>query len=375
MQEAPGTMKRRWKAIWLLVLALKAFGLKEGDPVVSVGLRCLCLLPSWVMNCSWSAPDVNATYVLVYRSLRLHPDEIRNATGRPGQNWIAVARSNLTLGDDYSAWLEVLHAPGVEASEKLNFSLDDIGKPPAPELDPVAVSSSGAMVRWKNPSWSEELTHHSVVCQLRYKASKDAVWTQLEVDHVSQEGHELEDLEPFTWYEVEARCVLEDGQGFWSEWSSPQTFRTPEAAPLGQVDVWREVHHSENSGRTCHLLWKALDREAARGDILNYTVVFWDRHLPGPREVRVRTAQSLGLSVTWTFSPSPGGVQPEQFVVEWREEISGELLGWIPQPVESRSTLLRGGFRPKEPYLVSVYAAYAQGSSSSVPVRAYVQEG
>ncbi|XP_060109223.1 interleukin-27 receptor subunit alpha [Heteronotia binoei] len=393
-----------------------------GDSAASVGLQCVCVLPSYVMNCSWSAPEVNSAYRLFYESLKYEPGKTRREQVQWGQNWLLIARDQLIRGNAYSVWLEVQRADGVEASEKINFVVEEIVQPPPPELDPVAVSSSGAVVRWRNPYWLEHFADQSLVCELRYKASEDVVWTQLDLDHedLSQEDPELTDLDPFTSYEVQARCVPEDGQGFWSEWSSSQTFRTPEAAALGQVDAWRNIHLSENSEPKLHLLWKPLDPKTARGDILSYTVDFWDRQktavgnltclcysvpvpaaasyaqvsasnsagktqpttlsleqadLPSPQEVRVLPAESLGFRVTWTFSPSPGGVEPELYVVEWREEISGELLGWIRCPGGNRSALLKGDFRPREPYLVSVYAVYAQGSNSSAPVQAYIQEG
>ncbi|XP_054859537.1 interleukin-27 receptor subunit alpha isoform X2 [Eublepharis macularius] len=414
-----GTMKSRWDAAWLLLLALKAFGLKE-DQDASVGLQCLWILPNNVVNCSWSALDVNSTPVLFYQSHKYHPGQILQEQAQQEKNWLVTGKGQLMLGDLYSVWLETRGAAGMEASEKLNFSLDEIVKPPAPDLDPVAVSSSGVTVRWTNPHWSEHFAHQTLDCELRYKTSKDDVWTCLDAEDVSQEGHELEDLDPFTLYEVQARCFPGDGQGFWSEWSPPQPFRTPEAAPLGQLDVWQKVNLPENPEQKRHLLWKALDQDTARGNILNYAVDFLDNHktivaslvcvccnvsvpasasyaqvsacnsagktppailsleqtdLPGPWEVRVLPIRSLGLNVTWKFSPSAGAAQPEQYVVEWREEVSSELLNWTRRPVGCSTVLLRGDFRPKEPYLVSVYAVYAQGSNSSAPVRAYFQEG
>nr|XP_056706518.1 interleukin-27 receptor subunit alpha [Euleptes europaea] len=413
-------MKSRWNTAWLLLLALKAFGLKEGDPRASIDLQCVWMLPSGGMNCSWSTQDVNSAHVLFYQSLKFHPGETRRVEAHQGQNWVVVPRSHLKLGDVYNVRLEVRRAAGVEASEQLTFCPDENVQPPAPELDPVAVSSLGVTVTWKNPYWSEHFPHQHLVCELQYRTSRDDVWTCLGADSISQENHDLDDLDPFTSYEVQVRCIPEDGQGFWSEWSPSQTFITPEAAPLGQVDVWRDAHLSEDSEPRLHLLWKELDQKAARGNILNYTVDFWDHRktlvaslvcgccsvpiptsasyaqvsacnsvgktlpatlsleqtdLPAPRDVRVLAAQSLGLNVTWTFSPSPGGAQPEQYVVEWRKEISRELLGWICRPFGCSSSLLVGDYEPEEPYLVTVYAVYPQGSNSSVPVRAYFQEG
>ncbi|XP_077185939.1 interleukin-27 receptor subunit alpha isoform X2 [Paroedura picta] len=413
-------MEGQGKAFWLLALAFKALGLEEGASVASVGLQCFCGFPSHDMTCSWSAPEANATFVLAFRNLKYAPSEIHKAQAREGDRWLTVARSRLKRGEVYSVWLEIHRAAGVDVSETLNVSLEEIVKPPAPELVLVEVSSSGAVVRRDNSNWAEHIMDQRLLWEIRYKASTDAAWIWLSLEQSSQEDQELVDLVPFTLYEVQARCIQENRQGFWSEWSPPQIFRTMEAAPLGPVDVWREIRLLENLEPAVRLLWKALDPEAARGVILNYTVDFRDRHgtsvgslaclcysapvpaaasyaqvsawnsaggmqptplsleqadLPAPQEVRVQTAQGQGLRVTWTPGPSSEQVQPEEYVAEWKEEISGELLGWIRQPAGSRSALLKGNLMPEEPYLVSVSALYAHGSSSSAPVRMYTQEG
>ncbi|KAH0628737.1 hypothetical protein JD844_010215, partial [Phrynosoma platyrhinos] len=249
-----------------------------------------------------------------------HPGQTHSVQSQNKQNWLIVERRNLTQGDNYSVWMEVCSAAGNITSKKLNFSLDDI-------------------------------------------------------------------------------------------------------APVGQVDVWREVGLSENGNPNILLLWKALDPEAARGDILDYDVTYRDhskniykmlchccnatlphtavyawvtarnsikntppanlsleqtgKEHPGPEEVQVMAIPGLGLNVTWKPSMSPQWIQPEEYVVEWREEFLGNKggpLNWIRRPSSSNSAQLRGDFRPKIPYRVGVYALYAEGSSTSATVQAYFKE-
>ncbi|XP_061469847.1 interleukin-27 receptor subunit alpha isoform X2 [Rhineura floridana] len=422
-----GTMGNRWNAACLLLLSLKVFGMKEGDPDAPMSLQCYQLVPSNIMNCSWftqEPPDANTIHVLYYESLKLHPGQTHTVQAPSKQNWVLIERSHLTQGDSYHVWVETKHSmAGTAASTKLHVNLDEIVKPPPPDLESVVLDSFGATVTWKNPLWSESLGHQPLTCALRYKTSTDHSWTYLSEEHVGQEGHDLEDLKPFTLYEVQAQCIPEKGEGFWSEWSSSQTFRTPEAAPLGQVDVWQEVGVSKNGDRSLLLLWKALDPEAARGTILDYEVVFQDHNknitkmvhlccsvtlphtadcawvsarnsvkktqsvhlsfekadLPGPEEVQVLSVEGgLGLNVTWKPSVSPLWVPPEEYVVEWREEIPSntirEFLDWTRRPGSTSSALLTGSFRPKVPYLVCVYALYAHGTSASDSVRAYFKE-
>ncbi|XP_066474001.1 interleukin-27 receptor subunit alpha [Tiliqua scincoides] len=413
-------MRSRWNSAWLLLLALKAFGLKEGDPDASMGLHCYQMVPNHFMNCSWisrAPPSVNITYVFYYQSLKYHRGQTRTAKPQSERNWLVIERSKLTQGEIYSVWLEAHSATGTTTSDKLNFNLDDIVKPPPPDLDLGELQSSEVTVKWSNPTWSESLGHQPLIYALRYKTSKDHDWTYLNMDSVYEESHDLEDLKPFTSYEVQARCIPHQS-GSWSEWSSSHTFVTLEAAPQGQVDVWRRIGGSETREQIL-LLWKALGPEAAQGTIINYEVSFRDsrqnsvKHkmclccnttlphtanyvwlsahnsvsktqpanlsleqtdLPGPQEVMVQVAQGLGFNVTWKSMASPLGVQPQEYVVEWSEELFRNKLNWTRRPSGSSSALLQGNFTPKIPYLVHVYALYAEGSSASVAVRAYFQE-
>nr|XP_020654394.1 interleukin-27 receptor subunit alpha [Pogona vitticeps] len=371
-------MGSRPNVAWLLFLLLKVSRLK-GNIDASIDLQCYQLVvPNNIMNCSWFIQrsfDVTTTYVLHCKSLKFNPGQTHSEQAERGQNWLAIGRSKLTRGDNYSVWVEVFSADWNATSKKLNFSLDDIGQR-----------------------------------QL------------LPQEEVGQEGHDLEDLKPFTSYEVQARCIPENGNGFWSEWSLSQTFTTPEAAPLGQVDVWQKVGVSENGEPSLLLLWKALDPESAQGVIQDYEVIYREHSkkthkmlcgccsaslpptaeyawisahnsitktlpanlsleqtdLPGPEEVQVLAVPGLGFNVTWKASTSPRWVQPEEYIVEWEEEeglsSSREALEWIRRPGSSDSALVRGNFKPKIAYRVGLHALYPEGSSRPVNVRAYFKE-
>ncbi|KAJ7317399.1 hypothetical protein JRQ81_003561 [Phrynocephalus forsythii] len=275
------TMGSRMSMAWLLLLFLKVSGLK-GELDDSIKLQCYQLLvPSHVLNCTWfiqRSLDVATTYVLHCQSLKFQPNQTHSERAERGQNWLIIGRSKLTQGENYSIWLEVFSAHWNATSNKLYFNLDDIVKPPPPVLEPVESDSAGALVTWKNPHWSEFHSHHALMCALRYKTSTNQGWTYLPNEEVGQEGHDLEDLKPFTSYEVQARCIPENGNGFWSDWSLSQIFQTPEAAPLGPVDVWQKVGASENGELSHLLLWKALDPESARGVILDYEVIYQEHN-------------------------------------------------------------------------------------------------
>ncbi|XP_044299452.1 interleukin-27 receptor subunit alpha isoform X3 [Varanus komodoensis] len=346
-----GTLRCRWNAAWLLLLALMALGLKEDDPDVAVNLQCYWSKVPSVMNCSWSIrdlPGVHTICILHYESLKFHPKQSYSEKSQSEENWLLIARNKLRKGDTYSIWLEVQTAGRTVTSNKITVSLDEIVKPPPPDVDlvdPTECDSSGARITWKTPNSSEPLT-----CALRYKVSKDQDWTYLHQDEVGQEGHYLENLKPFTSYEVQARCF--QNEGFWSEWSSARTFRTLEAAPLGQVDVWQAVDASDSQKRL--LLWKALDSEAAQGKILDYEVSY----------------QNHGQNITKGTWPCCRAVLPSTAGYAW---ISARNSVKQTQ-VANLSLEQSGHFKPKLPYLVRVYALHSHGNSASAPTRAYFKE-
>lgn len=153
------------------------------------------------------------------------------------------------------------------------FFLHFSAKFPPPDLDPVELHSSEVTVKWSNPAWLESLSVQFLICALQYKTSRDHDWTyvslyylspfllpasklglgeenswcwmlpslprsfalycssflsQVNVDSANEDSYDLEDLKPFTSYEVQVRCIPHQ-KGFWSEWSSSQIFVTPEA--------------------------------------------------------------------------------------------------------------------------------------------------
>ncbi|XP_070597619.1 interleukin-27 receptor subunit alpha isoform X2 [Erythrolamprus reginae] len=417
-------MRSKWGVAGLLLLAFKISGLKKGDPDATMGLQCFQPFLSTFVNCSWQSQNANTTR-LHFESLKLgkllpYLKKMPPVLAKTGQNWLVIEQKNLTLGDTYSVWIEVNSTDGMALSKKINFSLDEIVKPCPPELDNVELDSSEVTVTWKNPHWYKLHNELPLTYAIRYKASSDHEWTY--ETHLDQENYEFYGLKPFTCYEVQVQCIPGNKKGFWSEWSSSKPFCTCETAPLGQVDVWQNECLSDCRNESHLLVWKALDPEAAQGKILDYEVIFQDHNktlhginynccqalipisaqyvsiaarnsvkktlwanlslekteLPGPEEVTVVASEGLGLNVTWKPSVDSQWVQPQEYVVEWRKEIvdsDGELLNWTRTLGNSTSTLLRGNFSSRVPYLVCVYGLYAHGRTASDTIRAYFKEG
>uniref|UniRef100_A0A8C0GJL7 Fibronectin type-III domain-containing protein n=1 Tax=Chelonoidis abingdonii TaxID=106734 RepID=A0A8C0GJL7_CHEAB len=411
-------MRKRWRGTWLLLLALKTFGFQEGDPEEPTGLECYQMGPSGGMNCTWTSPEANTTYTLHYQSLKFKRNQTRSSQAPTGQNWVVIGRSSLTHNENYAVWVEA--GDGTQVTPRLTLTLHKIVKPDPPVLSLVDVTPV-VTVTWTNPHWPQHFSLN-LACQLRYRVSGTRNWTRVHEEDVEPNSYEFSSLEPFTAYEVQACCIPEDRKGFWSDWSPSQTFQTPEAAPLGLVDVWRVASPPESGEPSLLLLWKPLNSKAARGVIRSYSLAFWNgsdspeslefpccsvslpsrttrvwisannhvgqtqpanlslerQDLPAPAEVQVAAVHGQDLRVTWEPSKDSLEGEPTEYLVEWAEECSSSKaasLDWVRRPAGTHSALLTGDFRSQVPYQVRVYGLYPGGFGASAPIRAYTQEG
>nr|XP_048688048.1 interleukin-27 receptor subunit alpha isoform X1 [Caretta caretta]XP_048688049.1 interleukin-27 receptor subunit alpha isoform X1 [Caretta caretta]XP_048688051.1 interleukin-27 receptor subunit alpha isoform X1 [Caretta caretta]XP_048688052.1 interleukin-27 receptor subunit alpha isoform X1 [Caretta caretta]XP_048688053.1 interleukin-27 receptor subunit alpha isoform X1 [Caretta caretta]XP_048688054.1 interleukin-27 receptor subunit alpha isoform X1 [Caretta caretta]XP_048688055.1 interleu len=415
-------MRKRWRGAWLLLLALKTFGFQEGDPEEPTGLECYQVGPRGGMNCTWpsrSGSEAITTYTLHYQSLKFKRNQTQSSQAPAGQSWVVIGRSNLTRNENYAVWVEA--GDGTQITPRLTLTLHEIVKPDPPVLSLEDVTPVVTM-SWTNPQWPEHFSR-DLACHLRYRVSGTANWTRVHEGDVEPNHYEFSSLEPFTAYEVQARCIPEDGKGFWSDWSPSQTFQTPEAAPLGLVDVWQVASPAESGEPSLLLLWKPLNSEAARGVIRSYSLAFrtgsngaesplespccnaslpartthvWisaNNHvgrtqpanlslerqdLPAPAGVQAVAMHGQDLRVTWEPSKDPLEGEPTEYLVEWAKECSSSKaasLGWVRRAAGVHSALLTGDFRPRVPYQVRVYGLYPGGFGASAPVRAYTQEG
>nr|XP_048688057.1 interleukin-27 receptor subunit alpha isoform X3 [Caretta caretta] len=348
-------MRKRWRGAWLLLLALKTFGFQEGDPEEPTGLECYQVGPRGGMNCTWpsrSGSEAITTYTLHYQSLKFKRNQTQSSQAPAGQSWVVIGRSNLTRNENYAVWVEA--GDGTQITPRLTLTLHEIVKPDPPVLSLEDVTPVVTM-SWTNPQWPEHFSR-DLACHLRYRVSGTANWTRVHEGDVEPNHYEFSSLEPFTAYEVQARCIPEDGKGFWSDWSPSQTFQTPEAAPLGLVDVWQVASPAESGEPSLLLLWKPLNSEAARGVIRSYSLAF-------------RTGSNGAESPL--ESPCCNASLPARTTHVW---ISANNHVGRTQPA-NLSLERQGDFRPRVPYQVRVYGLYPGGFGASAPVRAYTQEG
>uniref|UniRef100_A0A674ISK7 Fibronectin type-III domain-containing protein n=1 Tax=Terrapene triunguis TaxID=2587831 RepID=A0A674ISK7_9SAUR len=333
-------------------------------------------------------------------------NQTRSSQAPAGQSWVVIGRSSLTHNENYAVWVEA--GDGTQITPRLTLTPHEIVKPDPPVLSLVDVTPV-VTVTWTNPQWPQHFSL-DLACHLRYRVSGTPNWTRVHEEDVEPNIYEFSSLEPFTAYEVQARCIPGDRKGFWSDWSPSQTFQTPEAAPLGLVDVWRVASPPESGEPSLLLLWKPLNSEAARGVIRSYSLAFrnggnssvsleagccnvslpsrtthvWisaNNHvgrtqpanlslerqdLPAPAGVRAAAVHGQDLLVTWEPSKDPLEGEPMEYLVEWAEECSSSKaasLDWVRRPAGTHSALLTGtgGARLQRPLHAT---AWGQGAAS-----------
>uniref|UniRef100_K7GF41 Fibronectin type-III domain-containing protein n=1 Tax=Pelodiscus sinensis TaxID=13735 RepID=K7GF41_PELSI len=393
----------------------------EGPP----GMACYQMGPSGGMNCSWPSPpgpEANTTYTLHYQSLKLQP-QAPTAAGSPcSLPCVPSSALSYSVADQCISW--VRH-DSRGAWRLLCLDLTVPVKPEPPELGLVELTPV-VTVNWTNPRWPQH-SPLGLACDLRYRMSGAPNWTrrspwQVHEEDMEPNSYEFSSLEPFSAYEAQIRCIPEDRKGFWSDWSPPLTFRTPEdPEPRGPISLCavlpgrctRRTWSRTVPGAQCRgLAWAvgegpcmdpapvlpcspspppsdpsfsvALSPAGPGGRVASgrppgartAQPAAAVEDLPAPTEVRAVAVQGQALWVTW--DPSEDRLEPLEYLVEGAEECGSAkaaTLRWVRSPAGTRSTRLTGDFRPRVPYQVRVYGLYPQGFGASAPVRAYTQEG
>ncbi|KAK1345411.1 hypothetical protein QTO34_014124 [Cnephaeus nilssonii] len=183
-------------------------------------------------------------------------------------------------------WVEARNALGEATSEHINFDPVDKVKPIPPRN--VSVSSSEELssilkLTWVN-SGINKFIGLKYDIQYRARAPRpgaslltlptptafglDLVLPRagvhslgcpipLEDTASTRYSFTVQDLRPFTEYVFRLRCMKEDGQGFWSDWSEEARGTTYEDRPSRAPSFWYKAEPSPAHGsRSVQLMWK-----------------------------------------------------------------------------------------------------------------------
>ncbi|XP_078140932.1 interleukin 12 receptor, beta 2a, like [Centroberyx gerrardi] len=255
----PGT---RWILSILLVNLPKCLASPGPPPPPS---RPECHIPleehDSRIHCVWEPgldPQTATTYKLHWKS--------DNSKGQ----MTGTSVSGFIRRDQYcshcclSVWVQAENQHGFAKSGETSFNTANIMRPPPPNV--THSSQEPFVIYWK--SRCVQYGHSEGDCEVRHRAEADQGWLEGEGGF---NVYTLDSPQPYTYYQFQVRCSCADVIGLMSDWSAVYKVRSAEAAPVGELDVWRDCGLSSSSS-DCVLTWKTLPTFQAHGRILGYEV-------------------------------------------------------------------------------------------------------
>nr|XP_005998713.2 PREDICTED: interleukin-12 receptor subunit beta-2-like [Latimeria chalumnae] len=380
-------------------------------------LRCILYGDYRNIKCSWvkgRRTDIETHYVLWLQN-KTHSFNISDIQKNDIFGSVIISAST-HLESNYTAWVIASNELGTAVSSFVNFTLNDIVKPYSPQINKVEFySSTNCTVYWEH----QASTH---LFELRFRQrNKSSNWsTVLEI--VNAKKQDLYDLKPVTEYEFQIRCKFSSTKGLWSDWSSSVFDQTPEAVPVGVLDVWYRVQYKDPESRTILFLWKNLSTAEARGKILGYNITlqtqtpkmlqtletsntWYKMDIPktaciftvsaynskgnsppahinivhhiiaghsSPRNVTVVPASNGIIRVMWDYPEKP----VKGFVVEWEELYNKDELNlkWMKLPPVKRFTEISENIRPDQCYKIKVYALFDKGTKQAASAKGFSKQ-
>ncbi|XP_067892543.1 interleukin-12 receptor subunit beta-2 isoform X2 [Heterodontus francisci] len=315
----------------------------------------------------------------------------------------------------YTAWVTASNQLGNQASAVMNFTLDEIVKPNPPNISKVEFSSSSPII--STVYWQDQ--QNTELFEIRCR-STNSKWEKKFL--VNSTSCKVSDLEHFTEYEFQVRCKFQQTRGLWSDWSPSFVSKTPEAVPIGQLDVWYTMALSDPNNLKVTLLWKTLQVLESRGRILGYTItlqkstkenttiqeqqtintwytvgiprtgcnvtvsafnskgnspptqlhISYFTDLPPPRNISATYAGNNQFLIEW-MEPEKLPAPVQGYVVEWTE-VNGKVnlnVNWNKLPPQKCSTTLTENIKPKTCFRISVYAIYESGAGRPLSTQSY----
>ncbi|XP_072369000.1 interleukin-12 receptor subunit beta-2-like [Scyliorhinus torazame] len=391
------------------------------------------------MICTWRAGKqtlLETYYTIHVQNERTGKKQILHT--KSGTSSVTVPGDHLEDVSLYKVWVKAVNALGNATSKGLTFLIRDIVQPDPPDITKVEFinnSVAKTIIHWRNS------TSPKCRFELRYRMTSDPgiSWTLVGKNafNISGNSGHFYNWEPFKEYEFQVRCNLVQSNNYWSDWSTSFINKTPEAVPVGALDVWSLCEAiGPNKHRTIIISWKPLRPQETRGIILGYHIFYqqnglqvtirvcnvsetqyswqtpWapdnifvtvfnskgnstpavlhigEANMMAPRNLMVASAGDSGIYVKW--KPPDGTNEPILgYVVDWREALgsNNQLFAWKRTPRDKHSLYIGHvlspqqylaeikSIIPRKRYNISVTAMYQKGRGRSCSAQGYSVEG
>ncbi|XP_059213578.1 interleukin-6 receptor subunit beta [Centropristis striata] len=413
--------------------------LKKGyPPRKPENLSCIALQEGWSIStkfsCKWEPgrqnKDVVTSYTLTVAVIL-------------GRNYTAVTTEDnvqVTFEDSFpnhmslEVWVEAHNRLGRIQSEHLHRDANGFVKTDPPSNIKVIsenIFATSLVINWTQPLRKEYV---KLSYEIRYCPEGSESWTYVPLVDTAMDiqSFRLQNLRPDTVYVTQVRCKnAKEGQGYWSNWSTNATKRTPEYKPTSKPDVWRSIAEADgvnevqfickdpvfSNGRITRFNisiqdpkdkvknrssdWESIPVNMSDSNSSQQKITLLKQiHLADKKSVRVtvKAVNSMGESpeaslviseksqepapvkllnvwpsggqlwVEWTPPNSP----LSEYVVEW---VSGGQIDWQRVNRTTRRIPIAGNLKKFVCYNVSVYPIYSGWIGKPARMEAFLEQG
>ncbi|XP_061557199.1 interleukin 12 receptor, beta 2a, like isoform X2 [Phycodurus eques] len=236
------------------------------------------------IHCSWNHrfdPQILTNYSLHWETAHSIEDRVNTGTSLSG----FIDREHFSMNSELHVWVQAESKHGSAKSQVVVFDTGDLTKPPPPLItrsyeDPLEIS-------WSSICNEPHLSLGS--CDVRFRTQAEKLWHEDEIG--AQVTYEFSGpVQAGVVYEFQVRCSC--ATGLISDWSATHRIRSSEAAPTGQIDVWKDCGVPATNA-DCVVTWK-LPTSQAHGQILGYEVTLFSKHTTNVL-VNISVAEPRGL--------------------------------------------------------------------------------
>ncbi|XP_030291404.1 interleukin-6 receptor subunit beta isoform X2 [Sparus aurata] len=435
------------RVLQLLVLACLASALRAGGdrPGKPENLSCEAVQVkmeiSSTITCVWkkvgrSSTDVPTKYTLYVKELgRNHSKE---TNGNSSQVNLEIFPHHMPM----EIWVEAHNKLGRIESGHLSKDADSFVKTnPPSDIKVISEKTfpTSLLINWTHPIAEEYL---KLTYQIRFCQNGSQSWTYVPLVDTDKyiQSFRLQNLRPDTVYVIQVCCKnARRGHGYWSNWSTNATMRTPEGIPKGKPDLWRiitkvdgvnerqvrfitkdpvfangriqrfhiKIQDKKDKVKSRSEEWERIpvNRSEADGSSSQREITFLKQiDLADERSVRVYVTafNSVGESAqaslfipdkaygVWDLAPVEGlnlSSHGGQLWLEWKapknKAVSEYVVewaanGWTDWQRENRTTthtVIKGNLEKFVCYTVSVHPVYSGWTGKPASVQAFVEEG